>query len=86
MKTIEYSHLGPELAESVIAETEEGFVILKDGKPSGYLLLLPSEDDLLDYELTSDPRFQARVAEARQRFKVGRGVSVDDAKKRLGIE
>jgi len=86
MKTIELSQLGSELADAVQNSPSEDILVVVDGKRSGYLLWLSEDDDVFDYELTSDPRFKARVEEARKRFAAGRGVSMDEAKRRLGLD
>ena len=85
MKTIELSSLTPELAGTMQNSQQEDFVVIINGKPGGHLLWFADEDDAFDHQLTTDPRFKKRVAEARERFADGKGVSAAEAKERLGI-
>ena len=61
------------------AETQD-VVITRHGKPAGVLIGFKSEDDWFDYRLEHDPRFLQRVEQARESFRVGRGVKLEDAK------
>ena len=63
------------------AETQD-VVITRHGKPAGVLIGFKSEDDWFDYRLEHDPRFLQRVEQARASFRVGRGVKLEDIKKR----
>jgi hypothetical protein len=47
-------------------------------KAGGLLIGLESEDDWFDYRLETDPRFLARVDEARASLGAGQGVRLDD--------
>ena len=47
-----------------IAETED-VVITRNGKPAGILVGFHDEEDWLEYRLEHDPRFLARVENAR---------------------
>ncbi len=58
------------------AETQE-IVITRHGKPAGVLIGFESEDDWFDCRLENDPRFLARVEQARQSLGAGRGVRLE---------
>ena len=60
------------------AEGEE-IVITRNGKPADVLIGFASEDDWLDYQLESDPRFLRRVEQARKSLREGHGVRIEDA-------
>ena len=60
-----------------LAEQEE-IVITRHGKPAGVLIGFGNEDDWFDYHLEHHPEFLRRVAEARQTFRTGRGVRLED--------
>ena len=60
-----------------LAEHEE-IVITRHGKPAGVLIGFGSEDDWFDYRVEHHPEFLRRVAEARQAFRTGRGVRLED--------
>lgn len=53
-------------------------MILRHGKPAGVLNGLASEDDWFDYRLENDPRFLARIEQARESVRAGRGVRLED--------
>ena len=60
-----------------LAESEET-LITRHGKPAGVLIGFESEDDWLDYRLEHHPDFLRRIAEARDAFRAGRGVRLED--------
>ena len=60
-----------------LAESEET-LITQHGKPAGVLIGFESEDDWLDYRLEHHPDFLRRIAEARDAFRAGRGVRLED--------
>ncbi len=62
------------------AETAE-IVITRHGKPAGILIGFASEDDWFEYRLENDPRFLARVADARASLRAGRGIRLEDTKR-----
>jgi prevent-host-death family protein len=61
------------------AETEH-IIITRHGKPAGILIGFEDEDDWFDYRLEHDPRFLARVERARQAFREGKGIRIEDIK------
>jgi prevent-host-death family protein len=60
-----------------LAEKEE-IIITRHGKPAGILVGFESEDDWFDYRLENDPRFQRRVAAARESLRQGLGVRIEE--------
>ena len=60
-----------------LAEHEE-ILITRHGRPAGVLIGFQSEDDWFDYRLEHHPEFLRRVAEARQAFRTGRGIRLED--------
>lgn len=48
--------------------------------------LAVSENEIDDYLLENDSRFLARVAEAREEFKTGKTIPLEEVKRILGIE
>jgi prevent-host-death family protein len=78
MKKIALSDVGEDLPKYLRIAEEEDILITEDGKPAGVLIGFKSEDDWLDYQLESDPRFLQRIEEARQELREGRGVRLED--------
>jgi prevent-host-death family protein len=60
-----------------LAESEE-ILITRHGRPAGVLIGFENEDDWLDYRLEHHPEFLKRIAEARDAFRAGRGVRLED--------
>ena len=78
MKQVPLSEIKDDLSRYLhIAETEE-IIITRHGKPAGILVGFETEDDWFDYRLEHDPRFQDRIASARQSLRAGRGVKLED--------
>lgn len=53
---------------------DEDIVITRNGKPTGLLIGLASENDWLEI----DPRFPRRIEQARESLRAGRGVTIED--------
>jgi hypothetical protein len=60
-----------------LAESEE-ILITRHGKPAGVLIGFESEDDWFDYWWEHHPEFLRRVSEARESFRSGRGVRLEE--------
>ncbi len=59
------------------AETRE-IVITRHGKPAGVLIGFESEEDWFEYRLQNDPRFLRRIEQARDSFRAGGGIRLED--------
>jgi prevent-host-death family protein len=53
-------------------------VITRHGRPAGILIGFEDEEAWFEYRLENDPGFLARVAEARESLRAGRGVRLED--------
>ncbi len=60
-----------------LAETEE-VIITRHGRPAGLLIGFADEEAWFEYRLQHDPRFQRRIAEARESLQFGRGIRIED--------
>ncbi len=78
MKQIGLTEVKDQLSFYVREAAKEEIVIMRHGKPVGVLIGFESEDDWFEYRLEHDPRFLARVAQARQSVREGRGVRLED--------
>ena len=83
MKTVTVADLQHDVTHYLELAEEEDILILKNGKPVGFLRGFADEDDLSDYQLESDPRFLERVKRARAQFRAGRGIRLEDVKTEL---
>ena len=78
MKKVALSEIKDDLSRYLrLAENEE-IVITKHGRPAGVLVGFASEEDWFDYKLEHDPRFLARIAQARQSLEAGKGIKLED--------
>lgn len=78
MKEVPLSEVKDDLSR-FLREAEEGpVVITRHGKAAGVLIGFASDDDWFDFRLENDPRFLARVEEARASLRAGRGVPLDE--------
>jgi prevent-host-death family protein len=78
MKQVPLSEVKNDLSRYLrLAETED-VIITRHGQPAGVLIGFADEDAWFEYRLQHDPRFQRRVAEARESLRDGRGVRLED--------
>lgn len=78
MKQIALSEVKDDLSKFLRLAADEEIVITRHGKPAGVLIGFASEDDWIDYRLENDPRFLARIALARESYRAGLGVRIED--------
>ena len=78
MRKIALSEAKDQLSKYLRAAAKEEIVILRHGKPAGVLIGFGSEDDWFDYRVENDPRFLARIEQARRSLREGRGVHLED--------
>jgi prevent-host-death family protein len=74
MKKVALSEVKDDLSRYLHVAAKEEVVITRHGKPAGVLIGFQSEDDWLDYRIENDPRFLARMQQARDRIKKGHGI------------
>ena len=53
-------------------------VITRHGRPAGVLIGFASEDDWFDYRIEHHPEFLRRITDARDAFRDGRGVRLEE--------
>lgn len=78
MKRIALSEVKDDLSKFLRLAADEEIVITRHGKPAGILIGFASEEDWIDYRLENDPRFLARIAQARTSYPAGLGVRIED--------
>jgi PHD/YefM family antitoxin component YafN of YafNO toxin-antitoxin module len=83
MKTVTVADLQHDVTHYLELAEEEDILILKNGKPVGFLRGFADDDDLFDYQLESDPRFLERVKRARAQFRAGQGIRLEDVRTEL---
>ena len=78
MKTVPLNEVKDDLSNYLRLAEKEQIVITRHGKPAGVLIGFASEDDWFDFRLEHDPRFLARIENARRSLRAGRGVKLED--------
>jgi prevent-host-death family protein len=78
MRKIALSEAKDQLSKYLRDAEKEEIVILRHGKPAGILIGFASEDDWFDYRVENDERFLARIEQARQSVRAGKGVLLED--------
>jgi prevent-host-death family protein len=82
MRKIALSEAKDQLSKYLHDAEKEEIVILRHGKPAGVLIGFGSEDDWFDYRVETDPRFLTRIEQARQSLRAGKGVRLEELKRR----
>ena len=78
MKQIALSEVKDDLSRLLRLAADEEITITRHGKPAGVLIGFASEDDWIDYRMENDPPFLARIAQARESYRAGLGVRIED--------
>lgn len=78
MKKVALSEVKDDLSRFLRLAEKEEVIITRHGKPAGVLIGFHDDDAWFEYRLENDPRFLARVAEARASLSAGRGVRLED--------
>jgi prevent-host-death family protein len=66
------------LSKYVKLAARQDVVITKHGRPAAVLIGFETEEDYDEYRLETDPRFLARIEQARRELREGRGVRSED--------
>lgn len=78
MKRVALSEVKDQLSKYLRLAAKEEIVITRHGKPVGVLIGFETEDDWFDYRLENDPRFLARITNARESLRAGKGMRIED--------
>jgi prevent-host-death family protein len=78
MKKVALAEVKDHLSEYLNEAAEEEIVITRHGRPAGVLIGFASEDVWFYYRLENDPRFAARVEQARVSIRAGKAIPWED--------
>ena len=78
MKEVPLSEVKDDLSRFLREAEKQEIVITRHGKPAGVLIGFDSEDDWFVFRLETVPRFVRRFEAARDSFRAGRGVPLED--------
>jgi prevent-host-death family protein len=65
--------------------TKEDVIITRHGVPAGMLVGFEDPEDWWEEQLLRDPRFKARVAQARQSLREGKGITLEAFREKHGL-
>src|SRR3954470_14770621 len=68
-----------------IAEKED-VIITRHGVPAGILIGIEDPEDWWEEALLRHPRFQKRIAQARQSAREGKGITIEQLRAELNME
>jgi len=74
MKKVALAEVKDHFSEYLNEAADEEVVITRHGRPAGVLIGFADEDAWFDYRLENDPRFAARVEQARVSIRAGKAI------------
>jgi prevent-host-death family protein len=86
MRKVALAEVKDHLSEYLNEAAEEDVIITRHGRPAGVLIGFADEDDWFDYRLENDPRFAARIAQARASLRAGKAIPWEDVQTEVGTE
>ncbi|MCX5866793.1 MAG: type II toxin-antitoxin system Phd/YefM family antitoxin [Proteobacteria bacterium] len=78
MKKVALSEVKDDLSKFLRLAEKDEIIITRHGKPAGILIGFENEEDWFDYLLENDPRFLARVEQARKNLRTGLGIRIEE--------
>lgn len=85
MKQVSIEEVKNNLSGYLQIAKKEYVIITKNGIPAGILIGLEDSEDGWEELLLREPRFQERVARARQSLRQGKGISIEQLREKYGI-
>jgi len=84
MKTIDVADANTTLSEYARKGLREAVIVTRRGKP--VLAVTPVNGDWESVAIANNPKFLAIVGRSRASLDAGKGVSLDEMRRRLGLE
>ena len=78
MTSIPLNEAKDQLSMLLKKAAKERVLITRHGRPAGILIGFADEDDYFDYQLENDPRFEERIAKAREQKRQGRVTRLEE--------
>jgi prevent-host-death family protein len=85
MRQVPLKELKDDLSRYLRLAVKEDIIITRHGVPAGILIGLEDPDDWWEEMLLRDPRFKARVAQARRSAREGRVFTIEQIREEFGI-
>lgn len=84
MKTIDVADANTPLAEYARKRLREAVIVTRRGRP--VLAVTPIKGDWESVAIANNPEFLAIIRRSRASLAAGKGVSLDELRRRLGLE
>jgi prevent-host-death family protein len=78
MTSIALNEAKDQLSMLLKKASKERVLITRHGRPAGILIGFADEDAYFEYQLENDPRFEARIARAREQKRLGKVTKLED--------
>ena len=78
VKQVPLSEVKDDLSRYLRLAEDEEIIITRHGRPAGVLIGFATDEEWFEYRLEHDPRFLARVQQARNHIAAGRGIKLED--------
>ncbi|MDY6783641.1 MAG: type II toxin-antitoxin system Phd/YefM family antitoxin [Cyanobacteriota bacterium] len=78
MKQVPIDQVNNDLSGYLQLAGQESVVITRNGQPVGILIGLEDPEDWWEELMMRDPRFEEEIATARQSFKEGKGIRIEE--------
>ena len=86
MIQIPLNKLKDDLSRYLRLAEKEDIIITRHGVPAGILIGFEDPEAWWEELLLRDPRFQARVAQARSSLRDGKGISIEELREKHNIK
>ena len=78
VKQVPLSEVKDDLSRYLRLAEDEEIIITRHGRPAGVLIGFATDEEWFEYRLEHDPRFLARVQQARNQIAAGRGIKLEE--------
>jgi prevent-host-death family protein len=85
MMQVPLNQVKDDLSRYLRLATKEDVIITRHGVPAGMLVGFEDPEDWWEEQLLRDPRFKARVAQARQSLREGKGITLEAFREKHGL-
>ena len=85
MKQATLDEVQNDLSNYLQMAKQESIIIIKQGMPAGILISFDDPDDWWEELLLRDPRFQARIAQARANLRAGKGLTLEQMREKYDV-
>jgi prevent-host-death family protein len=86
MMQVPLNQVKDDLSRYLRLATKEDVIITRHGVPAGMLVGFEDSEDWWEELLLRDPRFKARVAQARKSLREGKGITLEQFREEYGLE